>query len=640
MEEIRKWRAPNNDYGPENGLDTGDVETFKKEPVLSLAREIGQNSIDANIGTLPTRIQYKIFEVDRDAIPGMDELTEWIKRCYEYKKDLPKEADILKSMLMLSQKEKIKCLRISDTNTKGLEGAYDNNEEKPFYLLTKGSGISYKTGSSGGSKGIGKYAAFVNSGLNTVFYSTYNKDEERGYIGISKLRSAPIPESDGLKTQGIMYYSRNEKKEPILEELSLEDGYERKQGDYGTDVYILGFKADSDWKWSIVSKLLESFMVAIYNESLVVEVDDIIVDKEHLKELVYSSELVKVSYKRTLKDIISQYRLLVDDDVESKTFNILDYGDVNIKVKKYEYMENEDATQKCVMVRYPYMKIKMTSRLANLPFSAMCVIEDNSLNQMLREVENPQHTDWEFNRIDDKAHRKKVKDAEKALMNIIKDYIKEVLADENKTETDVYGAGDYLPSLDDGNFEGEEKSVDEKQTVSPPKRNTAAEPKKVKVDEANEAFEHDEGDLDGDGTDGKKEGDSDGIPNPNPYDDPNDSGEGNVVDGDKPILKKVPLSGIKYTNIIVDKKIGKYDIVFVSPYDEDDCDLEIKMCGEANDTYKVEITNAYINGEEAKVVDGKIVDIKIQKGVKYKITYISGKTQIFSSEVIMNAYRQ
>ena len=39
-----KWRSPNNDYGPEVGLDNGDVETFKKEPEEALARETGQNS--------------------------------------------------------------------------------------------------------------------------------------------------------------------------------------------------------------------------------------------------------------------------------------------------------------------------------------------------------------------------------------------------------------------------------------------------------------------------------------------------------------------------------------------------------------------------------------------------------------------
>lgn len=152
-----KWRSPNNDYGPEVGLDNGDVETFKKEPEEALARETGQNSNDARYNSSYTKMEYKLFEVEHDAIPGIDELSEMIEACYEYKKELPKEAVQLKRMLERSHDKKIKCLRISDFHTSGLEGVLSNDAEKPFYLLTKGSGISYKGSGAGGSKGIGKY---------------------------------------------------------------------------------------------------------------------------------------------------------------------------------------------------------------------------------------------------------------------------------------------------------------------------------------------------------------------------------------------------------------------------------------------------------------------------------------------------
>ena len=110
MTEEKKWRSPNNDYGPEIGLDNGDVETFKKEPEESLARETGQNSIDASYNSSVVRIEYRLFEVDRTDIPGMDELSSMIEDCYEYKKDLSKEAVPLKKMLDRSNDTKIKCL--------------------------------------------------------------------------------------------------------------------------------------------------------------------------------------------------------------------------------------------------------------------------------------------------------------------------------------------------------------------------------------------------------------------------------------------------------------------------------------------------------------------------------------------------
>ena len=47
MDVNEKWRFAGNNYTYENGLDTADMETFKKDPIASLARESCQNSIDA-----------------------------------------------------------------------------------------------------------------------------------------------------------------------------------------------------------------------------------------------------------------------------------------------------------------------------------------------------------------------------------------------------------------------------------------------------------------------------------------------------------------------------------------------------------------------------------------------------------------
>lgn len=638
MVEDEKWRSPNNDYGPEIGLDNGDVETFKKEPEVALARETCQNSNDARYNSTFTRMEYKLFEVDRNAIPGIEELSEMIEECYEYKKKLPKEAVPLRRMLDRSRDAKIKCLRVSDFYTSGLEGVAINDFEKPFYLLTKGSGISYKGSGSGGSKGIGKYAAFVNSNINTVFYSTYNKDEERGYIGVSKLRSAPIPNADGLMTQGIAYFSRNDKKEPILEELKLDPSFSREDGNYGTDVYVIGFNAESDWKWSIISKLLESFMVAIKEETLIVDVDDVTISKDKLGGLINNPNLKRVCSKRLYRDIQAQYTLLYEDDIIKKTIDLGALGQVDVYVKKYDANHSDMATQKCVFVRYPYMKIKMSDRLSKLPFSAMCVIGDNAINALLRDVENPQHTDWEFNRLnDDKPLKRKTRDAERLLRDKIKKFVTEVMLVDSSEETDVFGAGEFLPSAENGYVDVEVKTL-KKDIVYTTKirKNKSAYPKKEKVNEDDESFEHQSGELTNGGDDSKRQ--NTGSGKENPYDDSNDQGGHGTINGDEQILKKVKLGGIKYKNIVVDEKAGRYDFRFTAPHDEPDFELELKMCGDAGDTYALEITNAEVDGKPCKIVDGK-VRMSLNTGVTYIVKYTTNRTSMFSSEVIMNAYR-
>lgn len=287
MENINGWRFPNNNYGPENGLDTGDVETFKKDPDAALAREISQNVIDAQYGESPPRVEFKLFEIERKDIPGIATLASEIQKCYEYKKDSAKEGKSLKYMKDWISKDVIKSLRISDFNTTGLIGVSTNERGQPFYNLTKGSGVSDKLGTTGGSKGIGKFASFVASTTNTVFYSTKTVDNEVGYIGISKLRSTPISNEDpDLMTIGIGYYAFNDKNEPILEELYLDPNFKRQSDQYGTDVYIIGFNDSEGWQNDITAKVLDSFMVAIMKNGFEVVVDDLLINSDTIGDIV------------------------------------------------------------------------------------------------------------------------------------------------------------------------------------------------------------------------------------------------------------------------------------------------------------------------------------------------------------------
>ena len=56
-----KWKFIENGNGPEYSLDSTDVETFKKDPIASIARELCQNSIDARKGEKPVMVEFKSF---------------------------------------------------------------------------------------------------------------------------------------------------------------------------------------------------------------------------------------------------------------------------------------------------------------------------------------------------------------------------------------------------------------------------------------------------------------------------------------------------------------------------------------------------------------------------------------------------
>lgn len=636
-----QWRFPDNRYTNENGLNTGDMETFKKDPVSSLAREICQNSIDAAYGQKPVRVEFHLFSTERKNIPGIDELESQITACYKYKKDSPKEGLELGELLKAVSKPVITCLRISDFNTTGIFGANTNEKDTPFYNLTKGSGVSNKDGTSGGSKGIGKFASFVASDTNTVFYSTRAKDGCCAYIGISKLRSAPIPGADpDLLTMGIGYYGIGEKNLPVLEELMLDNDFSRKENEFGTDVFIIGFNGQEGWKNDIIAKILDSFMVAVFLGELEVVVDDLTVNKDSIKEIIYSDSFQSERTPTEVKGIRAQYELLQEDDTVTKTELHINNNAVTVYLKQYNQLNEANATKHCVMVRYPYMKITYIRPGAFLPFSALCIIHNNELNVRLRDIENPQHTDWEIKRLNKFPEEKRITKAlKKQLEDKVTDYIRTVLKDSSGESTDIEGAGEYLPSQDDFGMSVGNTTINDRFLLNPVSKVITQTPKTVKTGETGESYEFAYGELSENGEFGKKPKKKNGKPDPNPAPKSEPTGDDKVGPGNSGILRKVPLSGMRYRNVVIDKAKGKYICFFTSLFDEEDCEFSVRMCGESADKYPVDIYSATINGDECTINDGKITGSSIAKGQVYTIVYSVNSDELFASEVILNAYR-
>lgn len=632
MELKENWRFAGNNYTAENGLDTADMETFKKDPIASLAREACQNSIDAKKEEeKKVRIEFKTFEIQRNSIPGYDKLRGEIENCKNYKEKQGNKKDYeqLSQMLKAISKDTISCLRISDFNTTGLFG-------DKFYLLTKGSGITDKTGNTGGSKGIGKFASFVASSFNTVFYSTYTQDGEKKYLGISKLCSAPMIDTDE-KTIGTGYYGISGKNESISEELSLEDGYIRNTS--GTDIYILGFKSEDTWKQQILSMILDSFIVAVYKEELEIVVDDIKVDKNNLHEIVYNDNLIT---KNLRKSIISQYILISEEEgVYSKEFDILSYGKVRVLVKGFGREDADLATNNCIMIRYPYMKIKAFPGISNIPCSAMCIIEENDLNGVLKDVENPQHTDWEPKRKDDEALRTEIKNIISQLRNQIVEFVIEVLSSSEIEKLDIEGAGDFLPesdSADSDSIGGEQEDVVVKDTPIIIKKIQNKKYAKNPVIETNtlEGTIPDIGDHEPDGNDSPNpEGNNNGN-HGEPHDTDEDTGSND--DGDKDILRRVPLTDMRKVFFVLNKENGEYVVIIDSIYEENDCELEVKYFDDAGNQYDADIIECLVNEKETEIEDGKAVRFKIEHG-KTKAIVKTNLRDYYRCEVKLYANR-
>ena len=624
-EEGKKWRFTGNNFHPESGLETNDMSIFKKDPIGSLARESCQNSIDAKkTGEKCVKVTFQSFKINRNSIPGIDRVEEEISSCFNYQ-TLKANKEALQRMLDKIRKSEIECLRISDDNTTGLKKV--NSLDGSFYLLTKGNGITNKEGVTGGSKGVGKFASFVVSDFNTVFYSTKNEDGEEGFLGISKLCSTIYDEETGERTDGIGYYSKDFRGFPINEQLRLEPGYSRTKP--GTDIYILGFNHTTSWKSEIVMKVLDSFMVAIVRGELEVEIDDINLNKDTVEAIIEDNNLVTTKNYSKIK---SQYILLKDDDISKTTIDMGKYGTAEVRLKSYMKDEAHLASYECVMVRYPYMKITCLKNITQVPFSAMCIIDNNELNFLLRKVENPQHTDWELARLnDDPAMKATVSSVKRDFTNKIYDYIQKTLSVSSNERSDIEGAGDLLPSSEDemGIDSKNETVVTEKAQIIPAVKN--------RVKETNVAKEN--SDAVGEIPDLIASGENSDI-NPtsghnsgNGADSHSGDGTNTGDSGTNEGIRNAKLSGVKYNVMMPNKGSGDMLIVFTSTQNAFNCELDLKYFDDSTNKYPADVISCDINGQPAVVNNGKVINFDLIANEKYKIKLKTNLTDYYASEV-------
>ncbi|MCI6216437.1 MAG: hypothetical protein MR659_05105 [Mollicutes bacterium] len=614
LEMENKWRFPASGHGNRKGISPGDTETFKKSPFESFAREILQNSIDArDSDEEPTRVEFKLFEMPTDSIPGYQELKEQIRRCLEFwdfKKDYIEAYSKLAALL---EDESITCLRVSDFNTTGLIGVNTENQINNKYLaLIKGTGVSEKgSGLAAGSKGLGKNAVFLMSGISTAFYSTRaNKDIDgnpgnySGSIGVADLISGYIDDFGGSNrdyTQGKGYFSSNNLNEPIDGTLSLDESFQRGENEFGTDIFIIGFNTVEDWETEIINSVLDSFLPAIVRGHLEVVVNNTYIDRENVKEIVYDDSIV---YKNNRSNIISLYRLLTCDG-EVRTYDIdTEYGSCSLYILPLSKDEESLATHKCTMIRYPLMKIKNEPLGASFRVSAMCVIEDNPLGQALRNIENAQHTDWETKRISDKSVRREIDNLLRSIKEQIKEKVIECLQLGDEQPLDPNGAGDYLPDVGVGDSpnesNGNQKPL-ETVTVSKPKENLTIEKNARSYSEDGNSLQPDIG-----GIDESMEGDvsyPDGSNDVSGGENHPGSLSGGSIEGDNVVFKRKKLAGVRYKVISTNKAKGELRVIFVSPCDFKTCYLNLVMLDDSNKALNVEILEMKKNGIDIESQD-------------------------------------
>ncbi|WP_017811632.1 hypothetical protein [Paenibacillus shenyangensis] len=430
------WNFPSNNYGQITGLNDAGIETFKGNPWDSLAREINQNSCDARVsGSLePVRVEFQVLEIPASDFPARDAYIKMLKDSLKYWSDNAKTVAFFENALNVMGADTIKFLKISDYNTTGLTGS-KLGRQGGWHNLIKSVGSSNKDSKSGGSFGIGKHAPFACSDLRTVFYSTMDIDGVEAFQGVAKLVTHMNDNNE--PTQGTGYYGEAIRNEPINERMKISEMFLRDE--VGTDVFVAGFHAESDWESKVIRSVLESFIIAILDQKLIVTVGDTEINAETLPlilEKYTKNEADCLSYSYYEAYTLSNANKFVEENFEG-------LGEIRMYV-----LPGKEAPKRVAMVRSTGMKIYDKGNFRTpFKFAGVLIADGDEINKFLRQIEPPTHTAWEAERHDDPKYAKNIIKKLYAWMN---EHIRSISLGEAVEELDVEGLSDYLPDqMDD-----------------------------------------------------------------------------------------------------------------------------------------------------------------------------------------------
>lgn len=601
------WYFPSNDHGENKGINDSGVATFRGTPLKSLAREICQNSLDAATGKT-VRVDFSNFEIPTSNISDANVLKQSFEKCLAYwdGQKAKTTKDFFKNAFEKINAETVSVLRISDFETKGLTGSKETTDINTDWMrLTKSSGSSDKKGPAGGSFGIGKFAPFACSDFSTVFYNTYDIEDVCAYQGVSRL--VTFERDDGETTQGIGYFG-NDRNTPVYSALKLDPSFARDPGDYGTDVYVIGYRfSQNDWETDIVVSILDSFLGAIWNGKLAVNVGSVKIDKATLPNLMEEyAEVLANTY------VLEYYQVLTSSETKWFESNHLGLGNI-----KLGYLLNgNEFHRKVAMIRQTGMKIKDGDRINGfISFAGVLFIEGDAINEKLRALENPEHTEWQPDRA---ANPFEARQLIKSINDYMKKCLEELVEQGPQNEIDAVGVANFIPDSPE-----EEKDQNREEAVSDnvleiEKRiiNRKFIPDAISVDSGDDDAERDVDVVDGgDHTDWVHT-----DPVDPPVDPPRPPQPVDYVDGnEKTINTSKEIKPSKFMCICSNPDEGKYMIDFIPSVDSDNGSLNFYLSGET-EAYKAPIVKAsQIGGAELAVNGNALTGLTFRNGQHIRI---------------------
>ena len=398
------WAFPPTGGGTYDGYSDPGIAHFDGAHEESLARETLQNSLDARAGNnKPVQVEFEIRELDAKPF-RMKELGRAVSACLR-EEGLDEKASLaLAEAERLLSRPRLRCLLVADRNTTGLRG-------KQWSALVKARGVSVKDGLGvGGSHGIGKFAPLAVSPLRTVFYWTRFDDNgtpTEYFQGKAVLMSHL---DQGEIRQGTGYFGRTDSCQELIGEDVPEAIHLASQSTQsGTSIWIAGFRDQGDWQKRIARSVVTNFFGAIQDGhlSVLIEPSEEMIERnllgiergtiENWFDYLQPSTGAHDEHSRETSEARLYCDLLRSEPTKDCQDQVLGHCELWIRV-------DDGPPSKVGLMRKTGMLITDRQRGLHVPrglqdFVAICRFRGDDGNEILRQMENPQHTQFEPDRL-------------------------------------------------------------------------------------------------------------------------------------------------------------------------------------------------------------------------------------------------
>lgn len=449
------------------------IDIFVGDRLQSVIRETVQNSLDARESDdHPAKVSLSLDTLPIKTSDELSALAPFVAKASEANNKLSEDSHAPSNRFYENAQEllaadTITFLSIHDCNTAGLTGdsvdVAPDVKFGPWLALVRSNGVTMKARESDlGSFGHGSMAPFTISGVRTVFYLSQlpaSAGAELRFQAKSILQSMPI--SDGGFTSATGFWSAGSVKEglPPLIGDSV-PGWARKireanvQGQ-GTSILIAAPAIESTDEFWYRTKLavIASFYFAILRDRLQVDLgngeqirkDNIgAITQSLIDQGLFDDDSVTEKLRENLDAVVTVHRVTHDPPAPGQLLTGLGS---HSEFGTYEWFlrVGDDTKGRRVGIarghgmlitrRAPKLELFPTLK----PFDLFVCVTGETGSKILRSLENPQHTSFEFDQVQDIETRKEVRKKYESFAQEIRELVKSHAS---------YTVGDELQSDD------------------------------------------------------------------------------------------------------------------------------------------------------------------------------------------------